>query len=160
MPRRIQARSSSSRASLRQEVQDEKKIDTKSCQIELVESSLVGAIDSRSIIHTAIEDPQESTSLSSSLSSSSSSPSVVTSECSREVESVDTLDSESNPSVDDSATDDQEDAANGNRDPVEINQAVDSCIDPTSSTSTPSPSVCSKSKLSVRDMVIEMIDAQ
>lgn len=144
---RIQARSSSS--CLRSEVQDEKK--TESFVKELVESSMVGAIESRSSTHATIEDPEREQSPSSSSSSS-----VLTSECCSEVERVDTLDSESNPSTDDSATDHQEDAANGNRDPEVKYQAVDSCSDPTTST----PLVCTKSKPPVRDMDTKMIDAQ
>lgn len=146
---RIQARSSSS--CLRSEVQDEKKTDTletESCVKELVESSMVGAIGSRSSTHATIEDPEREQ------SSSSSSPSVLTSECCSEVERVDTLDSESNPSIDDAATDHQEDVANGD---AEVKyQAVNSCSDPTTST----PLVCTKSKPPVRDMDTKMIDAQ
>ncbi|ESQ54024.1 hypothetical protein EUTSA_v10024675mg [Eutrema salsugineum] len=158
---RIQARSSSLCASLRSEVQDEKITDTldaKSCQKEIVESSMVGAIDSRSSSHTTIEDPeceQESRSSASS-SSLSSSPSVMTSECLAEVERVDTLDSESNTSIDESVIDHQEDAANGNCDPEVKDQAVDSCSDPTDST----PSVCTKSQPLMRHKDTEMIDAQ
>lgn len=152
---RIHARSSSS--CLVSEIQDEMitdTLDTKSCQKELVESSMVVASDSRSSSHATIEDlerEQESSSSTSSSSSSStlsSSPSVVTSECCSEVEGVDTLDSESNPSVVDSATDHQEDAANGKEDPEVKAQAVNYFSDPT--TSTPS----------VRDMDTEMINAQ
>lgn len=156
---RIQARSSS--LCLSSEVQDEKKsdtLDTMFNQKGLVESSMVEAIDSRSSSFATTEDPEcERESLSSILSSPSpsSSPSVVTSECCSEVERVDTLDSESTPS-DDSATDHQEDVANGNRDPEVKHQAVDSCPDPTAST----PSVCTKSKPPVRDMDTEMLDAQ
>ncbi|XP_010447529.1 PREDICTED: ubiquitin carboxyl-terminal hydrolase 18 isoform X1 [Camelina sativa] len=169
---RIQARSSSS--CLRSEVQEERNtdvLDTEPCLEELVESSMVGAIENRSSIHATIEDPeceQESSSSSASSPSSSSSsspsplsssspPSVVTSECCSEVERVDTLDSESNPSNDDdSATDHREDAANGNKDPEVKYQAVYSCSDPTTST----PLVCTKSKPPVRDMDTEMMDAQ
>ncbi|KFK29759.1 hypothetical protein AALP_AA7G175300 [Arabis alpina] len=132
---RIQARSSSSScASVESEAQDEKErdaLDTKYCQKELVESSIAGVID---ISDAAIEDPereQESSSplLSSSLlsSSASSSSSVVTLECCREVERADTMDSESNTSLEDSATDHQEYTTNGTRDP-------ESCSNLTTST--------------------------
>lgn len=147
---RIQARWSSS--CLRSEVQDEKKtdtLDTESCLKEIVESS-IGALESRSSMHATIEDPEREQ------ESSSSPPSVVTSECCSEVERVDTLDSESNPSIDDSATEHQEDAANGNNDPEVKYLAVDSCSDTTTST----PLVCTKSKPSMRDMDTEIIDAQ
>ncbi|XP_010432837.1 PREDICTED: ubiquitin carboxyl-terminal hydrolase 18-like isoform X2 [Camelina sativa] len=168
---RILARSSSS--CLRSKVQEEKNtdiLDTESCLEELIESSMVGAIENRSSIYATIEDPEceqesPSSSLSSSASSpspstspsplSSSSPSIVISECCSL--QLDTLDSESNPSTDDnSATDHREDAANGNKDPEVKYQAVDSCSDHTTST----PLVCTKSKPPVRDMDTEMVDAQ
>ncbi|CAD5329656.1 unnamed protein product [Arabidopsis thaliana] len=151
---RIQARSSSS--CLRSEVKDEKKtdtLDTESCVKELVESSMVGAIESRSSTHATIEDPVCEQSPSPSPSPS---PSVLASECCSEVERIDTLDSESNSSIDDSATDHQEDVANGNKDPEVKYQAADSWSDPTTST----PLVCTKSKPPVRDMDTKMIDAQ
>ncbi|XP_023635166.1 ubiquitin carboxyl-terminal hydrolase 18 isoform X2 [Capsella rubella] len=162
---RIQARSSSS--CLRSEVQDEKKtdtLDTESCLKELVESSMVGAIESRSSIHATIEDPEcEQESSPSSLSSSPSPspspsppPSVLISDCCSEVERADTLESESNPSIDDSSTDHQEDAANGNKDPEVKYQAVFTCSDPTTS----NPLVCTQFKPPVRDMDTKMIDAQ
>lgn len=142
MPCRIQARSSSSCASLRSEVEGEKKtdaLDMKSCQKELVESSMVGAIDSSSSSHATIKDPEREQELSSPLSSSSSS--VVTLECCREVDRADTMDSESNTSLDDSAKDHQDDAENGTRDP-------ESCSNLTTST----PLVCTNSEPPVIDM--------
>ncbi|CAH2077350.1 unnamed protein product [Thlaspi arvense] len=99
---RIQARPSSSCARLGSEAQEEKEtntMDTKSCQKELVESSM------------------------------------------------------SYPSVDDSTTDH---AANGNRDPELKYQDFDSCLDPKTSV----PSGCTKPKSLVREMDVEMIDAQ
>ncbi|KAG2243226.1 hypothetical protein Bca4012_022646 [Brassica carinata] len=159
---RIQARSSLSCESLRSEVQEEKETDTlatKSCQKELVESSVVEAIDTSSNNHVTIEDlecEQESSSSSSSTSLSSS-PSVVTSECCTEVERVDTLDFDSNPWIDDdSATDHQAAVTNGNIDREVINNTIDSRSDATASV----PSSCSKSQHPVRDTDTKMIDAQ
>jgi len=114
---------------------------------------MVGAIESRSSTHATIEDPVCEQSPSPSPSPS---PSVLASECCSEVERIDTLDSESNSSIDDSATDHQEDVANGNKDPEVKYQAADSWSDPTTST----PLVCTKSKPPVRDMDTKMIDAQ
>ncbi|CAH8328439.1 unnamed protein product [Eruca vesicaria subsp. sativa] len=163
---RIQARSSASCASLRSEVQEEKETDTlvtKSCQQELVESSMVEAIDTSSNGHATIEDlegEQESSSSSlssSSSTSSSSSPSIVTSECYAEDERADTSDFDSNPWIDDDfATDHQEAVTNGKMDREVKNKAVDSRSDATTSV----PSVCSKPQHPVRDTDTKMIDAQ
>lgn len=149
---RIQARSSLSSTSLRSEVQEEKETDTlamKACQKELVESSMVEAIDTSEDLVC-----EEESSLSSSSSTSScSSPSVVTSECCAEVERVDTLDSDSNPWIDDddSAADHEETVANGNIDREVQDQAV---------VTASVPSSCSKSQHPVRDTDTKMIDAQ
>lgn len=96
-------------------------------------------------------------SLSSSSTSSSSSPSVVTSECCTEVERVDTMDSDSNPWIDDASASDHQDAVtNSNIDREVKNQVVDSCSDATAS----DPRSCSKSQHPVRDTATKMIDAQ
>lgn len=159
---RIQARSSLPCASLGSEVQEEKETDTlatKPCQKELVESSMVEAIDtsSSSSSHAASEDlecEQESSSSSSSSISSTSSPSEVTSESC----TVDGLDSDSNPWIDDdSATDHQESVVtNGNIDGEVKKHAVGSCSDVTASV----PSSCSKPRHPVRDADTKMIGAQ
>lgn len=132
---------------------------TKPCQKELVESSMVEAIDTRSSTnHAASEDlecEQESSSSSSSSSiSSPSSPSVVTSESC----TVEGLDSDSNPWIDDdSAIDHQESVVtNGNIDGEVKNHAVGSCSDVTASV----PSSCSKPRHPVRDTDTKMIGAQ
>ncbi|KAF8110864.1 hypothetical protein N665_0078s0057 [Sinapis alba] len=160
---RMQARSPLPCASLRSEVQEEKETDTlamESCQKELVESSMVEAIDtSSSCNHVTIEDlecEQESSLSSSSSTSLSLSPSVATSECCTEVEGADTTDSDSNPWIDDSATDHQEAVTNGNIDREVKNKAFDSCSDATASV----PSSCLKSQHPVRDADTKMIDAQ
>lgn len=142
MPCRFQARSSSSRASLRSEVEEKETdtFDTKSCQKGIVESSIAGVIDSRSRSDATIEDPEREQESSSPLSSSSTT-SVVTLGCCREVERDDTMDSESKTSLDDSATDNQEDAANENRDP-----------ESRSNLTTSTPLVCTNSKPPVSDV--------
>lgn len=157
---RIQTRSSLPCASLGSEVQEEKETDTlatKPCQKELVESSMVEAIyTSSSSSHAASEElecEQESSSSSSSSISSPSSPSEVIESC-----TVDGLDSDSNPWIeDDSATDHQEAVVtNGNIDGEVKKHAVGSCSDVTASV----PSSCSKPRHPVRDADTKMIGAQ
>ncbi|KAL0687174.1 hypothetical protein Bca4012_086851 [Brassica carinata] len=157
---RIKARSSLPYASLGSEAQEEKETDTlatKPCQKELVESSMVEAIyTSSSSSHAASEElecEQESSSSSSSSISSPSSPSEVIESC-----TVDGLDSDSNPWIeDDSATDHQEAVVtNGNIDGEVKKHAVGSCSDVTASV----PSSCSKPQHPVRDTDTKMIGAQ
>ncbi|KAL0733881.1 hypothetical protein Bca4012_010091 [Brassica carinata] len=123
---RVQTRPSSLRP---EEVQDEKKTDTlntESSQDSSVESSGAGA-----------NDTSVSSLCNGTISHSEGSSSVTVSEKGREVgERVDTVDSESNPSIDmehDSGTDDQA-PANGKENPTVEKPAVDSsCSDNTTS---------------------------
>lgn len=132
---RVQPRPSNLRS---EEGQDEKKTDTlntESNQDGSVESSGVGANDtSVSSLCNGIISHSEDPECGKESSLSSMSASVPVSEEGKEVDArVDTVDSESNPSIDmehDSGTDHQEEAANGKEDPAAENLAVDSsCSD-------------------------------
>ncbi|CAH8363739.1 unnamed protein product [Eruca vesicaria subsp. sativa] len=149
---RVQTRPSSLRP---EEVQDEKKTDTlntESSQDGSVESSGGGAKDTSvsSLCNGVISHSEDPECKEGSSSSSSLSSSVTVSEREGEVsERVDTVDSESNPSIDmehDSGTDHQEEEPNGKEHP-----AVDSsCLD----INTSSPSVVKENPM-VEDLSVD-----